>query len=182
MPGTGSGTRTGNDRVAAKGPRGHASPSPRSHLALVALTATACTSAKAPGWTFPAATAPAAAAASAPAAGVDQPAGTPGTAEAAATGTIEIESFDLGFTPAAITVPAAGTYEVKLVNTGIDHARRHLRRRHGHRSRGRTDRNGTVTIPADGLGFICSIPGHKDAGMAGIGQRRRRHGRRHDGR
>ena len=87
-------------------------------LALVAIAASACTSAKAPGWTFPAATAPTAPAASALAGGVDQPAGTPGTAQAAATGTIEIESFDLGFTPAAITVPAAGTYEVKLVNTG----------------------------------------------------------------
>ena len=136
-------------------------------IALVALTAAACTSAKAPGWTFPAATAPAAPTASAPAAGVDQPAGTPGAAEAAATGTIEIESFDLGFTPAAITVPAAGTYEVKLVNTGsIMHDVTFADGTVIAADAGQTA-TGSVTIPAEGLAFICSIPGHKDGGMAG---------------
>ena len=136
-------------------------------LALAALTATACTSAKAPGWTFPAATEPAAPAASAPAAGVDQPAGSPGTAEAAMAGTIEIESFDLGFTPAAITVPAAGTYEVKLVNTGsIMHDVTFADGTVIAAEAGQTA-TGTVAIPADGLAFICSIPGHKDGGMAG---------------
>ncbi len=136
-------------------------------IALVALIAAACTSAEAPGWTFPAATAPAAPAASAPAAGVDQPAGTPGAAEAAATGTIEIESFDLGFTPAAITVPAAGTYEVKLVNTGsIMHDVTFADGTVIAADAGQTA-TGSVTIPAEGLAFICSIPGHKDGGMAG---------------
>jgi nitrite reductase (NO-forming) len=136
-------------------------------LALAALTATACTSAKAPGWTFPAATELAAPAASAPAAGVDQPAGSQGTAEAAAAGTIEIESFDLGFTPAAITVPAAGTYEVKLVNTGsIMHDVTFADGTVIAADAGQTA-TGTVAIPADGLAFICSIPGHKDGGMAG---------------
>ena len=137
-------------------------------LALAALTAAACTSAKAPGWTFPAATAPAAPAAAATAAGVDQPAGTPGTAEAVATGTIEIESFDLGFKPATATVPAAGTYEVKFVNTGsIMHDVTFADGTVIAADAGQTA-TGTVAIPADGLGFICSIPGHKDAGMTGM--------------
>jgi len=138
-------------------------------IALVALTAAACTSAKAPGWTFPAATAPtapAAPAASAPA-GVDTPATIPGAAETVATGTIEIESFDLGFKPAAITVPAAGTYEVKFVNTGsIMHDVTFADGTVIAAEAGQTA-TGSVAIPADGLGFICAIPGHKDAGMAG---------------
>jgi nitrite reductase (NO-forming) len=135
-------------------------------LALVALTATACTSAKAPGWTFPAATAPATAT-SAPAAGVDKPAGSPGAAQTVATGTVEIESFDLGFKPAAITVPVAGTYEVKFVNTGsIMHDVTFADGTRVTADAGKTA-TGTVAIPAGGLGFICSVPGHEQAGMAG---------------
>ena len=136
-------------------------------IALVALTTTACTSAKAPGWTFPAATLrPHPPRRLRPPAST-QPAGTPGTAEAATTGTIEIESFDLGFKPAAITVPAAGTYEVKFVNTGsIIHDVTFADGTVIAAEAGQTA-TGTVAIPADGLGFICSIPGHKDAGMAG---------------
>ena len=32
---------------------------------------------------------------------------------------------------------------------------------------GRADRDRQVTVPADGLTFLCSIPGHADAGMKG---------------
>ena len=53
-----------------------------------------------------------------PAAGIDEPAGTPGSGTAVAASTIEIEAFDLGYTPAAVSVPAAGTYEVSFANTG----------------------------------------------------------------
>ncbi len=136
-------------------------------IVLVALTATACSSAKAPGWTFPAATPAGAPASSAPAAGVDKPAGSPGAAQTVATGTIEIESFDLGFKPAAISVPAAGSYEVKFVNTGsIMHDVTFADGTKVTADAGKTA-TGTVVIPAGGLGFICSVPGHEQAGMAG---------------
>ena len=37
---------------------------------------------------------------------------------ASAADRIAIEAFDLGFTPTAVSVPAAGTYDVSFHNTG----------------------------------------------------------------
>src|SRR5262245_58977091 len=86
-------------------------------LAALAIVTGACASSGAPQWTF-APPSPVAAAAS-PLAGVDQPApGSPGMAHTASTGTLSFEIYDLGFTPNEATVPAAGTYEVTLKNTG----------------------------------------------------------------
>ena len=132
-------------------------------IALVALASTACGSANVPQWTFgtPATPAPA---------GIDQPAGTPvtGTVVAAAgAGTIEVEAFDLGFKPAALTVPAAGTYAVTFANTGSN--AHDLTFADGTRlaaDAGKTV-TGQVTIPAGGLLFACTIPGHAAAGMTG---------------
>ena len=138
---------------------------PRRLLALMAAAAvagTACSSAAGPSWTFnpPVPTALPA--------GVDEPASTPGAAEAAVAGTIEMESFDLGFTPAMVAVAAPGTYEVKLANTGsIIHDVTFDDGTVIAAEAGQTG-TGTVTIPEGGLGFICSIPGHKDAGMTGM--------------
>lgn len=65
------------------------------------------------------------------------------------------------------TVPAAGSYEVKFVNTGsIIHDVTFADGTVIAAEAGQTA-TGTVAIAADGLGFICSIPGHQDAGMAG---------------
>ena len=102
------------------------------------------------------------------AAAVDQPNATPGAAEVAVVETLAFESFDLGFTPAEATVPAAGTYEVTLNNTGsivhdITFADGTVITAQAGESA-----TGSVTIPAEGLAFICSIPGHKDAGMTGM--------------
>ena len=132
-------------------------------IALVALASTACGSANVPQWTFgtPATPAPA---------GIDQPAGTPGTGTvvaAAGAGTIEVEAFDLGFKPAALTVPAAGTYAVTFANTGS--TAHDLTFADGTRlaaDAGKTV-TGQVTIPAGGLLFACTIPGHAAAGMTG---------------
>ncbi len=131
-------------------------------LALVALATAACGTASVPRWTFgaPAASAPA---------GVDQPAGTPGTGTVAvaAAGKIEVEAFDLGFKPAAVTVPAAGTYEVTFVNTGS--TAHDLTFADGTKlvaDAGRTA-TGQVTVPAGGLQFVCTIPGHAATGMTG---------------
>jgi len=95
-------------------------------------------------------------------------AGTSGTpATAASTGTIEIEAFDLGFKPATVSVPAAGTYEVTFRNTGsMAHDLTFADGTKLVAESGKTA-TGQVTIPAAGLTFLCSIPGHEAAGMAG---------------
>lgn len=82
-------------------------------------------------------------------------------------GTIEIRAFDLGFDPGMVHVAAAGTYAVTLVNDGgIPHD---LTFADGTKieAAAHTSSTGEVTIPAAGLTFICSVPGHADAGMRG---------------
>ena len=71
------------------------------------------------------------------------------------------------YEPAAITVPAAGTYEVSFANTGM--ALHDITFADGTvltAEAGKTV-TGQVTVPAGGLEFICSIPGHAPAGMIG---------------
>ncbi|MDQ5841527.1 MAG: hypothetical protein M3537_10415, partial [Chloroflexota bacterium] len=82
-------------------------------------------------------------------------------------GTIEIRAFDLGFEPAMVHVAAPGRYAVTLVNDGgtlhditFADGTRIEAAAHG-------TATGEVTIPAAGLTFICSVPGHADGGMTG---------------
>jgi nitrite reductase (NO-forming) len=91
----------------------------------------------------------------------------PPAAPAEAGGTLEITSFDLGFEPAQLTVPQAGRYEVKLTNTGsIPHDITFPGGEVAHAGGGETA-TVEVDVPAEGLTFICSIPGHEQAGMTG---------------
>ena len=87
---------------------------------------------------------------------------------ALAEGNIAIEAFDLRFTPATVTVAAAGVYEFSLRNTGA--ALHDITFADGTRVEAApgASASGTVTIPAGGLTFICSIPGHEQAGMTGV--------------
>ena len=80
----------------------------------------ACAAGKAPGWTYPPAASGSAAPAASPSTAPSGPAASApaASAPAAAGGTLEIEAFDLGFKPKSLEVPAAGRYQVKLVNTG----------------------------------------------------------------
>ena len=135
----------------------------RPRLALVAVLAIAlsgCASAKAPTWTFgpmpPAA--PAAEQAVAP---------TPPTPMEMAAEAIEIESFDMGFKPAAIGVAAPGMYDVTFTNTGSTVHDVTFSDGTVLTAEGGKTATGMVTVPADGLTFICSIPGHEAAGMKG---------------
>jgi manganese oxidase len=84
-----------------------------------------------------------------------------------ATGEITITAFDLGFEPEAVTVDAPGTYAVTLVNDGgtfhdVTFADGTVIGAEGHETA-----SGEVTIGPDGMTFICSVPGHSDAGMQG---------------
>jgi nitrite reductase (NO-forming) len=131
-------------------------------LVIASLTA-GCASAAGPTWTF----APAGAPTAAPAEATSAP--SPSSDAGAVLGSIEIEAFDLGFTPATIEVEAPGRYEITLNNTGaIPHD---VTFADGATS-GMVDggQSGTmeVDIPAEGLTFICSIPGHAQAGMEGV--------------
>ena len=76
---------------------------------LLALAVGACSSPAAPSWKFAAAET-----------GSAQPAASAAAAapELATQDAISIEAFDLGFTPAAVQVKAAGTYPVTFANTG----------------------------------------------------------------
>ena len=120
-----------------------------------------CSSVPAPSWTY------------APTPSDDAAVGQPTTAPAGqppsgeVLGVLEVTGFDLGFTPATITVDAPGAYEVTLVNTGtILHDIAFPDGSTIVAKAGETA-SAVVTVPADGLSFICSIPGHADAGMKG---------------
>jgi uncharacterized cupredoxin-like copper-binding protein len=100
-------------------------------------------------------------------AGAPTASGPAGSAAAGPIGTIEVHAFDLGFKPADVSVTAAGEYAVTFVNDGgilhnLTFADGTVLTADG----GKTAR-GTVTIPAAGLSFLCSVPGHADAGMRG---------------
>ena len=130
-------------------------------LLVVALALVACAGSAKPGWTLGpkpldgtatvGSMAPPTPAASAPAAGT----------------TLEVTAFDLGFEPKTLDVPAAGTYTVKLVNTGtVVHD---ITFPAGETARAEAGQTATVEvdIPAGGTTFLCSIPGHAAAGMTG---------------
>ena len=84
-----------------------------------------------------------------------------------ASGVLEVTSVDLGFTPKELAVDEPGTYEVRLTNDGaIPHD---ITFPDGQTATAQPGGQAslTVDVPADGLAFLCSIPGHADAGMRG---------------
>ena len=130
-------------------------------FASLALAVTACgstTEARTGGWTHPS---------TPPAAEAAQPAVAAAQASPARSEKITIEAFDLGFTPSMPTVPAAGTYQVEFKNTGSTLHDVTFADGTKISAEGGTSATGTVTVPAAGLAFMCSIPGHADAGMKG---------------
>jgi nitrite reductase (NO-forming) len=137
-------------------------------LLVTAALASGCADTTKPTWTFPpAGAATSAPAASAPAASV-APAASSSSGAVAVAGAIEVTAIDLGFTPKASTVDAAGRYTVTLKNTGqIPHD---LTFPDG-KTTGLVDPGKSasvaVDVPAAGLSFICSVPGHAAAGMQG---------------
>jgi nitrite reductase (NO-forming) len=146
-----------------------------SHLAIVAiltLTLAGCASAGGRTWTImaPSASPGAAQPTIAPAGqltSADRPAPAASAAPAGAADRISIEAFDLGFKPSMPSVPAAGTYEVEFHNTGS--TLHDLTFADGTKISAESGKTvtGSVTIPAGGLSFICSIAGHAQAGMKG---------------
>lgn len=89
------------------------------------------------------------------------------TAAGESLGTLEIKGIDIGFTPNFFNVDKPGVYTIKFVNTGsILHD---VAFPDGVKIVAKAGETATanVTIGPEGVKFICSIPGHKEAGMVG---------------
>ena len=127
-------------------------------LALALIACGSTTGATTGGWTHPS---------TPPAGGAAQPAAAATLASPGQSEKITIEAFDLGFTPSMPTVAAAGTYPVEFKNTGSTLHDVTFADGTKISAEGGTSATGTVTVPAAGLAFMCSIPGHADAGMKG---------------
>jgi nitrite reductase (NO-forming) len=126
---------------------------------LLVFVAAACTpTAAGPGWTFtPAGPASSAAPATTPA-----PGGTGGVL-----GTVELSAVDIAYEPTHVKVPKAGMYEIKLVNNGaISHDITFSDGKAAVAAAGET-KTVAVDVPVGGITFLCSVPGHADAGMKG---------------
>lgn len=92
----------------------------------------------------------------------------PGASGGDVLGTIEIHATDeLKFDPNTVDVAAPGVYEVTFVNDGaILHDLTFANEPTQAADPGQT-LTFQVTIPAGGTTFLCSVPGHADAGMTG---------------
>ena len=128
-------------------------------IAGLAIAVAACSpAAQAPTWTFTPADQTGGGASAEP---------SPGGGGSDVLGSLEVTSFDLGFEPKDLEVDAAGRYEVMLENSGaIAHDITFPNGPTATAQAGQTV-SATVDVPADGLAFICSIPGHADGGMKG---------------
>ncbi len=83
-------------------------------------------------------------------------------------GTLKVTAADLSFSPNMITVAEAGTYRVELTNAGaIQHNITFDDGTAIVADPGKTAA-GVVNVPAGGLHFTCSVPGHAQAGMTGM--------------
>ena len=82
-------------------------------------------------------------------------------------GEITITAFDLGFEPAIVHVDGPGTYTVNFVNDGGIYHDVTFADGTTIGAEGRQTGTGEIDVPPEGIGFICSVPGHSDAGMTG---------------
>ncbi|MGH2463217.1 MAG: multicopper oxidase domain-containing protein [Candidatus Limnocylindria bacterium] len=82
-------------------------------------------------------------------------------------GTIEVRAFDIGFEPVTVDVQEPGRYAVSFVNNGaVFHDLTFADGTLIQAEAGQTV-SGEVVIPEGGTTFLCSVPGHADAGMTG---------------
>lgn len=87
--------------------------------------------------------------------------------EAAIIGDLNINMLDMGYAPSKLNVEKAGYYLVKVSNTAsIPHD---ILFSNGVKLSIAPGRHASTSlyIPDSGLGYYCSLPGHKEAGMTG---------------
>ena len=127
-------------------------------VAALAIVAAACApAAGAPTWTYTPGSQ----------AGAPSPAPTQGGTGGEVLGSLEIVAVDLGFEPKGLSVDKPGRYAVTLTNDGaIPHDITFADGTMGVANAGEAV-TVEVDVPESGLTFICSIPGHADAGMQG---------------
>jgi nitrite reductase (NO-forming) len=91
-----------------------------------------------------------------------------GGAQAGVVGTIAITAIDLAFDPANVIVDKVGQYELSLTNKGA--ATHNITFTDGKVLSADPGQTTTmvVDVPAEGLMFSCSVPGHAQAGMQGM--------------
>ena len=82
-------------------------------------------------------------------------------------GELTFRAFDLGFEPASLEVEHPGRYSITFMNDGailhdITFADGTVLQAEPGQSA-----IGELVVPAEGIGYICSIPGHADGGMDG---------------
>lgn len=83
-------------------------------------------------------------------------------------GTLEVRAFDIGYEPTTLTVDRPGRYLVRLVNTGqVAHDIMFADGTMVDAAAG-TTAEGELVVPAGGLAFACSIPGHAQVGQQGM--------------
>jgi nitrite reductase (NO-forming) len=83
-------------------------------------------------------------------------------------GTIELTGIDIAYEPSEVEVDAAGRYEVNFKNEGtIEHDVTFPDGTAATAAAGETV-SVEVDVPAAGISFLCSVPGHADAGMTGM--------------
>jgi len=122
---------------------------------IAALVAVACAPAAAPTWTYSPGATPGADASQPPSAGGE------------VLGSLEVTSIELAFTPNKLEVDKPGRYEIDLKNDGqILHD---ITFPGGETTTAEAGQSASVIVdvPEGGLTFLCSIPGHADAGMKG---------------
>jgi nitrite reductase (NO-forming) len=82
-------------------------------------------------------------------------------------GELTFTAFDLGFEPTSVEVDQPGRYAVTLVNDGaIFHDLTFADGTMIDAEAG-ASASAEVVVPAGGLTFLCSVPGHADGGMTG---------------
>ena len=83
-------------------------------------------------------------------------------------GTIEVRAFDIGFEPATVDVAVPGRYLVTFANDGA--VLHDLTFADGTVLQADAGQTATaeVIVPEGGMTFLCSVPGHADAGMTGV--------------
>ncbi|HEX5578180.1 MAG TPA: multicopper oxidase domain-containing protein [Candidatus Limnocylindria bacterium] len=102
-----------------------------------------------------------------PAAAADSPTPEPTVATDEVLGTLTFRAFDLGFDPATVEVEQPGRYAVSFVNDGAILHDITFEDGTVVQAEAGTTAQGEVVVPAEGLAYLCSIPGHSDAGMHG---------------
>ena len=82
-------------------------------------------------------------------------------------GELEFRAFDLGFEPASVEVAEPGRYAVSFVNDGAVFHDIAFADGTVLEAEAGESAEGEIVVPPEGLGYICSVPGHADGGMQG---------------